>query len=326
MMQDTWQAQLSNAIEDPKELFELLELDDQYLSEITTSNFKMKVPHSFVKRMKKGDFFDPLLRQVLPLSSENETRSDYSLDPLGEAKANPLPGLLHKYPSRVLLTLAGSCAINCRYCFRRHFPYADNRISRSHQTAIGKYLQAHPEVQEVILSGGDPLILPDRSLETVLEQFAEIPHLRLVRIHTRLPIVLPDRVSEALLELLAKAKRPIVMVLHSNHAQEISEEVAQVCAKLKQAGVTLLNQTVLLRGVNDTLSALEDLSYRLFEVGVLPYYLHVLDKVAGAMHFDLPDEKALALWKNLQARVPGYLLPRLVREEAGQLSKTWLGF
>ncbi|MGR2740305.1 EF-P beta-lysylation protein EpmB [Billgrantia sp. Q4P2] len=319
-----WQTQLSQAIRDPRELCRRLGLDDAWLpgAERGHALFEVRVPEAFLARMHHGDPSDPLLRQVLPLVDEDETVPGYVSDPLAEAEHTPGPGLIHKYAGRVLLIASPACAVNCRYCFRRHFPYGDNSPSRAQWEQTLNILRQDTSIHEAILSGGDPLAASDRQLAWLVERLEAIPHLKRLRIHTRLPVVIPDRIDDALLDWLGASRLQKVVVLHVNHAQEIDEAVIDACARLKQAGVTLLNQSVLLRGVNDSVDALAELSERLFEAGVLPYYLHVLDPVAGAAHFDVPDAEARELVAGLREVLPGFLLPRLVREIPGEASKT----
>jgi len=284
--------------------------------------FEVRVPEAYLSRIAHGDINDPLLRQVLPLSEEARTPAGYVLDPLEEAEHRPAKGLIHKYAGRVLLIASPTCAINCRYCFRRHFPYSDNSPSRAQWQAALDYLRADPTIHEAILSGGDPLAASDRQLGWLVEQLEEIPHLKRLRIHTRLPVVIPDRVDDALVGWLASTRLQKVIVLHINHANEIDQAVIDACKRLQHAGATLLNQSVLLRDVNDSVTALATLSERLFEAGILPYYLHVLDPVQGAAHFDVADNEARELVARLRNHLPGFLVPRLVREIPGKGSKT----
>lgn len=319
-----WQTQLSQAIRDPRELCRRLGLDETWLAgaEHGHALFEVRVPEAFLARMHHGDPSDPLLRQVLPLAAEGEAVPGYVSDPLAEAEHTPGPGLIHKYNGRVLLIASPACAVNCRYCFRRHFPYADNSPSRAQWERSLETLRSDSSIHEAILSGGDPLAASDRQLAWLVERLEAIPHLKRLRIHTRLPVVIPDRVDDALLGWLGATRLQKVVVLHINHAQEIDGAVAAACARLREAGVTLLNQSVLLRGVNDSVEALAELSEQLFEAGVLPYYLHVLDPVAGAAHFDVPDDEARELVAGLREVLPGFLMPRLVREIPGEASKT----
>lgn len=320
----SWQEQLSDLIRDPGELISLLGLAPAQLPQALAASktFALRVPRAFVGRMEHGNPNDPLLRQVLPLGEELLAAPGYSSDPLGEAEANELPGLIHKYKGRVLLLLSTSCAINCRYCFRREFPYSENKPGRDHWRRVFDYIAADSSIREVIFSGGDPLTASNKQLAWFMSEVAAIPHIKRLRIHTRLPVVVPDRVDSALVSLLAEQSLPVVMVIHSNHANEIDLEVRESLAKLKAAGVTLLNQAVLLKGVNDSIEALTELSERLFDSSVLPYYLHLLDKVNGAAHFDVPEGQAKALYQKLLKELPGFLMPKLVREIAGRPSKT----
>ncbi|UZJ43196.1 EF-P beta-lysylation protein EpmB [Marinimicrobium sp. C6131] len=319
-----WQNELADLIRSPGELIALLELDPTQLPAAlaASQDFALRVPRAFVERMRKGDPDDPLLRQVLPLGEELQAAPGYSRDPLGEADANPHPGLIHKYQGRVLLIVSGGCAINCRYCFRRHFPYADNNPGRARWQEALDYIAADQSITEVIYSGGDPLNAPDRQLAWLTERVAAIPHIKRLRVHTRLPIVLPNRIDDDCLNWLTGHHLHTTLVIHSNHPREIDDSVGAALSRLRQAGITLLNQAVLLRGINDQAATLAALSERLFEWGVLPYYLHLLDPVAGAHHFDVPEHEALVLMDRLRARLPGYLVPRLVREIAGEPNKT----
>lgn len=319
-----WQRQLSNAIRDPAELCRRLGLDSSWLDGARRGDrlFEVRVPEAYLARIRPGDPDDPLLRQVLPLAAEGAEQPGYVADPLQEAEHSPRQGLIHKYAGRVLLITSPACAVNCRYCFRRHFPYQDNSPSRAQWDATLDYLRGDASIKEVILSGGDPLAASDRQLAWLVKRLEGIAHLRRLRIHTRLPVVIPDRVDDSLLGWLGKTRLQKVAVLHINHANEIDEAVVDACQRLRDAGVTLLNQSVLLRGVNDSVDALAALSERLFEAGILPYYLHVLDPVAGAAHFDVPDSEAQSLAAALRARLPGFLMPTLAREIPGEASKT----
>ncbi|MGM8849808.1 EF-P beta-lysylation protein EpmB [Salinicola halophyticus] len=319
-----WQQQLRDVVRDPVALCQHLALDPNWVLGARTGHelFPVRVPQAYLSRIRRGDPDDPLLRQVLPLDVESDAVQGFIEDPLEERDHTPKPALIHKYPGRALLIASPTCAINCRYCFRRHFPYADNAPSMREWEQTLDYLREDASILEAILSGGDPLASPDRRLATLVERLDAIPHLKRLRIHTRLPVVIPDRVDDALLDWLRKTRLQTVMVLHINHAQEIDEAVIAACARLKAAGVTLLNQSVLLRRVNDDVDTLAALSERLFEAGILPYYLHVLDPVAGAAHFDVPDGEARRLMEALRQRLAGFLMPRLVREVPGELSKT----
>ena len=319
----TWQKELANAIKNPQQLLQLLDIspENRGLSDKARKNFPMLVPLPFVKKMKKGDIHDPLLKQVLPIDDEELINENYSFDPLQEHE-NTVPGLLHKYKSRVLLILKSGCAVNCRYCFRRHFPYQNNNINKKKLQDIVAYIKARPEVNEVILSGGDPLMSNDDFLEHVVSTLELLPQLTRLRFHSRLPVVIPSRITTQLCTALAKSRFKVVFVFHINHANEIDSEFIEAASKLKQAGVQLLNQGVLLKGVNDNSNALIELSERLFSADILPYYLFLLDKVQGAQHFDLEEKKAQQLMKEMSLALPGYLVPKLSREIAGEKSKT----
>lgn len=312
----TWQEQLASSIRDPKQLLKLLELDSSLLDGALKAHqdFPLRVPLPYLQRINKGDPTDPLLRQVLPLGNELLAAPGYSEDPLGEQNTNLIPGLVHKYHGRVLLIVSPNCAINCRYCFRRHFPYQDNKPGRNGWQHALSYIANDNSISEVIFSGGDPLAASDKQLQWLTEHIAQIDHVQRLRVHTRLPIVIPDRVTNSCLQWLTGTRLKTSMVIHSNHPNELDTAVANALGQLKQAGVTLLNQAVLLSGINDSLSVLQQLSERLFDIGVLPYYLHQLDRINGAAHFEVPDSQAKQLISELMAILPGYLVPKLVRE------------
>ncbi|WP_083582051.1 EF-P beta-lysylation protein EpmB [Halomonas aestuarii] len=323
-VQARWQTQLAGAIRDPLELCRRLGLDEAWQdgAEAGHALFEVRVPEAYLSRIRPGDPADPLLRQVLPLGEEALPTPGYVADPLAEAEHTPAPGLIHKYAGRVLLIASPACAVNCRYCFRRHFPYEENAPSRAQWDESLEHIRRDTTIHEAILSGGDPLAASDRQLGWLVERLEAIPHIKRLRLHTRLPVVIPNRIDEALLGWLSATRLQKVMVLHINHANEIDDAVVGACERLKAAGVTLLNQSVLLQGVNDDADTLATLSERLFEAGILPYYLHVLDPVAGAAHFDVGDDEARALVEGLRERLPGFLMPRLVREVPGEASKT----
>lgn len=319
-----WRRELAQAVSRPAELLALLDLPDEPGAENAARLFGLRVPRGFVGRMRPGDRYDPLLLQVLPVGAECLPAEGFVTDPLGETAAMVAPGLLHKYRGRVLLTLTGACGVHCRYCFRRHYPYGDANPTGSHWTQARAYIAADPSIHEVILSGGDPLSLSDQRLAALTAELAAIPHLRRLRVHSRLPVVLPERVTPELLSWLSSSRLRPVLVVHANHAQEIDAAVGDALKRITAAGIPVLNQSVLLKGVNDSLGALCELSERLFAVGVLPYYLHQLDPVEGAAHFQVDDRQALSLASELQTRLPGYLVPRLVREEVGAPGKSTL--
>lgn len=322
----SWQAELAQGVKSAHELLGLLELNAQQvaLSAPSEIEFPTRVPRGFVARMRKGDPRDPLLLQVLATPQEMLPSEGFSVDPLAEAQHNPVPGLLHKYHGRVLLIAATACAINCRYCFRRHFAYADNQLNSAALARICDYIRHDTSISEVILSGGDPFLLSNRRLGLICEQLSSIPHLQSLRIHSRIPIVLPERIEPGLLDALHEFKGNKIIVLHANHAQEIDDAVHQALYALRTQGISLLNQAVLLQGVNAEASQLMALNKTLFKSGVLPYYLHKLDAVQGAAHFAVADESAVAIMAELKAKLPGYLVPRFVCEEPGASSKTTL--
>jgi len=321
-----WQRALQDAVTDPAELLGLLGLGPQWLepARAAARQFPLKVPRGFVARMRHGDPRDPLLRQVLPLGAELDEVPGYLADPVGDLAAKAGPGVLHKYEGRALLVTTGACAVHCRYCFRRHFPYDDENASRDGFGPALDAIRGDTSIGEVILSGGDPLALSDRRLSLLFEGLRAIPHVRRVRLHTRLPIVLPERIDRAFLDAWTGVPLQKVVVVHANHAREIDGSVRAAIADLRATETTVLNQAVLLRGVNDSVANLVELSETLFAAGVLPYYLHVLDRVAGAAHFDLPVETAQRLVADVATHLPGYLVPRLVREEPGAPAKTVL--
>ncbi len=323
MHSKNWQVLLKEVISDPAVLFKQLEIDPSLLpaAQRVVKLFPLRVPEGFVARMQKGNPYDPLLQQVLPLAAEEVETSGFSRDPLKEQFAKPLPGLLHKYAGRVLIILTGACAVNCRYCFRRHFPYPENIPGGKAWQSILAYIEADPSLVEVILSGGDPLLASDNYLKKCLEDLAAIPHLKIVRIHSRLPIVLPERITTDFLDGLSTTRLQVVMVTHSNHANELDNTVQAAMDRLRERKISLLNQAVLLKGINDTAKALSHLSYRLFECRILPYYLHVLDRVQGAAHFAVDEDKAKQLLIALRETLPGYLVPKLVYEQGGAKSK-----
>jgi EF-P beta-lysylation protein EpmB len=328
MTHASWQRELSRAITNPAELLAALGLDDGLLApaRAASKTFALRVTRSYLSRMRHGDVHDPLLRQVLPLADELDEVPGYGADPLHEAEAALAPSLLQKYAGRALLITTAACAIHCRYCFRREYPYsAQSGVDEEGQGRFGAALRAiaaDPSIEEVILSGGDPLSLGDARLESLTDSLAAMPHVRRIRVHTRQPVVLPSRVDAGLLAWLRGVQKPVVIVLHVNHPNEIDAEVRAACAALRDAGATLLNQSVLLRGVNDDVDTLQNLSCVLMDAGVLPYYLHLPDHVRGTAHFDVDEPKAQRLIETLGSRLSGYLVPRLVREVPGAPSKT----
>ena len=318
-----WQKALREAVRDPRELLDLLGLDRlaPRLSDEAMVQFPLRVPRGFVARMRRGDPSDPLLRQVLPLDDEMRPMPGFGLDAVGDGAAKTAPGVIQKYRGRALLVATGSCAIHCRYCFRRHFPYAEETAARDGWREAVDLIRQDASIEEVLLSGGDPLSLSNGKLAELTGALADIPHLRRLRIHSRLPIVVPERVDDGLMGWLTALPWPVTLVVHANHANEFDGTVDAALGRLRAAGVHLLNQAVLLRGVNDSVDALAALSERGFRAGVLPYYLHQLDRVAGVAHFEVDDAHARALHAGLAARLSGYLVPRLVREIPGDTGK-----
>jgi EF-P beta-lysylation protein EpmB len=323
-VREDWLHQLADVITDPDELLQLLAL--QHHPELVSGHdarrlFALRVPRAFAARMRKGDPQDPLLLQVITSQQEFVDAPGYSTDPLDE-QSSVVPGLLHKYRNRALLLVKGGCAVNCRYCFRRHFPYSDNQGNKRNWQQALEYIRQQPELDEIIFSGGDPLMAKDHELDWLIGELEQIPHIKRLRIHSRLPVVIPKRITEALCQRLAQSRLQTLMVTHINHAQEIDDDLRHSMHMLKRAGVTLLNQSVLLRGVNDSATTLAALSNALFDAGILPYYLHVLDKVQGAAHFYVDDRRARAIVRELLGMVSGYMVPKLAREIGGEPSKT----
>ena len=318
-----WQQAWREAVRDPRELLAMLGLEAlaARVSDGAATQFPLRVPRGFVARMRHGDPNDPLLRQVLPLDDELRAAPGFGLDAVGDGLAKAGPGVIRKYRGRALLVATGSCAVNCRYCFRRHFPYAEETAARDGWREAVELIRADASIDEVILSGGDPLSLATPKLAELTQALAGIPHIRRLRIHSRLPVVLPERIDDALLGWLAALPWPVAVVIHANHANEFDADVDAALARLRDAGATLLNQAVLLRGVNDSVDALAELSERSFAAGVLPYYLHQLDRVQGVAHYEVADDEARALHAALAARLSGYLVPKLVREVQGDPGK-----
>lgn len=324
----SWQSLLARSVTDPRDLLTRLNLDTALLAGAlaASADFPLRVPEPYLQRMQRGNLNDPLLRQVLPLGEELLEQPGFVMDPLGEQHTNARPGIIHKYHGRLLLIVSGGCAVNCRYCFRRHFPYGDNNLSTQEWEQALDYIRQDQSISEVIYSGGDPLAASDRRLAWLTREIAAIAHVRRLRVHTRLPVVIPQRVTPELIDALCGTRLPVTMVLHCNHANELDNHLGKAVQRLKQAGMLLLNQAVLLKGVNDNVEALVSLSENLGDHGILPYYLHVLDQVKGAQHFHVDDGVASGLAAEMLARLPGFLVPRLVREVAGESSKTPLAF
>jgi len=318
-----WQTALATAVRDPLELLRRLRLDARDFPEILRADqgFRTRVPESYLERIQPENPRDPLLLQVLPKGAELLAQPGFGTDPVGDRAAMAAPGLLHKYHGRALLVTTGACAIHCRYCFRREFPYAAFSTPGHWDPAL-EYLRAHTEIRELILSGGDPLTLPDSRLRKLVRSLEQIPHLQRLRIHTRLPVVLPERIDDEFMSWIGKGRLEHVVVLHANHPREFAGTAEQAVTRLRASGVTLLNQSVLLAGVNDDVDTLCNLQEAGFRIGVLPYYLHLLDRTRGTGHFEVPEQRAQEIHAALRARLPGYLVPRLVREHPGAPGKT----
>jgi EF-P beta-lysylation protein EpmB len=318
-----WKNAYADAIKEPKVLLELLGLPSNSYPQVPlgSKSFPMRVPRSYVARMGTGNPADPLLLQVLPVNGESIEQLGFSTNPVGDAESVAVPGLLHKYLGRVLILVTGACAIHCRYCFRRHFPYSDSNPTQNNWQQALDYINSDPSISEVILSGGDPLSLDDTALAALIERLEQIPHLKRLRIHTRTAVVIPQRITQHLVKILSGTRLKSIVVIHTNHANEINDTLKQALHSMHTCGITLFNQSVLLRRINDNIEALVALSEALFEASVIPYYLHMLDRVAGASHFEVSDKEAMSLVKNLSNRLPGYMVPKLVREVAGNAAK-----
>lgn len=320
----SWNQQLAQSITEPDELLQLVQLNAEQFPQFSLQKqtFNIRTPLAYIAKMQPGNAHDPLLLQVMSQSQELIHDPAYRTDPVGDLAASKVPGLLHKYHGRVLLITTAACAVHCRYCFRRHFPYPEQQAERQQWSPALDYIRQDPSIQEVILSGGDPLVLSDQKLASLIQQLEQIPHLSRLRIHTRLPVVLPDRITPPLIKLLGQCSLNVSIVIHANHGNEITQPEQHVLRQLQAAGVTLLNQAVLLKQVNAGLEEQIDLSERLYAAGVLPYYLHLLDPVQGAAHFNVEEKQAKQLIHDMRERLPGFLVPRLVREIAGEKSKT----
>jgi len=325
---EAWIYDLANVITDLHDLFSLLSIDIKTVpADVLAAKrqFALRVPTPFISRMENGNLQDPLLRQILCDQKEMNIVDGYSADPLNEQN-NAIPGLLHKYHNRALLITKTNCAINCRYCFRRHFPYQQNQGSKLNLTKALDYIAQHSELNEIILSGGDPLIAKDHELSWLVKQLEAIPHIQRLRIHSRLAVVIPNRITDQLCEIFDQSRLNIILVTHINHPNEIDRSVIDAMHKLKRNDVTLLNQSVLLKEINDNANTLANLSNKLFTAGILPYYLHVLDKVQGAAHFFVDDKTAQSIMRELATQVSGYLVPKLAREVGGEKNKRLLPY
>jgi len=321
--ENSWQKDLREVITEPIELLKRLHIEpSEYLHHFKARKlFPVRVPLPFISKMKKGDIDDPLLKQVMPLNDEFVITDGYIADPLKEHDT-VAKGLLHKYKHRVLMIVKSGCAINCRYCFRRHFPYQDNNPSKTDWQAALHYIAEHNEISEVIFSGGDPLMATDKHLAWLIAQVEKITHVKRLRIHTRLPIVIPNRISSDLVAALKSSRLKATIVLHINHPNEINDELKKALEPLRIARIPLFNQSVLLKGINDNPNILAELSEKMFDMGIQPYYLHLLDAVQGAAHFNITEDKAVAIYKELLAILPGFLMPKLVRENPDEANKT----
>ncbi|MCK5188490.1 MAG: EF-P beta-lysylation protein EpmB [Methylococcales bacterium] len=315
----TWQQELSEGFSNTHELCDYLNISPANI--LTSAAFPLRVPREFADRMEKGNLNDPLLKQILPITDENIISSGFSNDPVGDISATTETGVIHKYQSRVLLITTGGCAINCRYCFRKNFPYSDFQLSTQKLDQAIQYIAMNKDISEVILSGGDPLLLNDQKLFSLIHQLENIAHLKRIRIHSRIPIVLPSRITNAFCTELSSINKQIVLVVHSNHQNELNAQVKSACKKIKECHITLLNQSVLLKGINDDAQQLCSLSEKLFDFGIMPYYLHLLDKATGTRHFEVEQNTAIALMDQIKRELPGYLVPKLVRERPGAANK-----
>lgn len=321
-----WQRMLAEAVRDPRLLLDEMGLDHGLLPAARSASglFPLRAPWPYIRRMRYGDPNDPLLRQVLPLDAEHHDPPGYDSDPVGDGDALQSGGVIHKYHGRALLVATGACAINCRYCFRRHFPYTEVNASTGDWSQALSYLAAETSITEVILSGGDPLTLTDRRLAALNDGLKQLDHIKRLRVHSRLPVVLPQRIDDHLIDWLTGSRLQPILVIHANHPNELDDDVASAMRRLQQAGAVTLNQAVLLRGVNDDVATQAALNERLFDIGVHPYYLHLLDTVRGASHFEVGSDEAITIQRGVSAELPGYMVPRLVREIPGEPAKSWI--
>ena len=318
-----WQGILRSSVRSVKELQHLLGLQDRQIDWIENSEFPLQVPRPFIERMEKGNPLDPLLLQVAPFREELNSSKGYTVDPLQEREFLLNGGVVKKYANRALVITTQACPVHCRYCFRRHFDYSSNQLA-DFQTTLDM-LANDASIIEVILSGGDPLTLSTSKLAALVQQLENLSHVKILRIHTRFPVMIPQRITPALVEILTQSRFKVVVVVHINHPNEVDEDVRQAIQLFRRAQIDVFNQSVLLKGINDSVPILSKLMHRVFEIGVVPYYLHLFDPVAGAHHYDTSETTALLLWKKLQAQLPGYLVPRLVREEPYETAKTIRG-
>ena len=320
----SWQQDFADAVTDPAELLALLELGPEWLAPAQAASqlFPLRVPRSFIARMRRQDPYDPLLRQVLPLGEELNAVEGFGSDPVLESTFRQAPGLLHKYSGRALLVTTGACALHCRYCFRRDFPYDDQQGETGRWSAAVDALAADPTTRELILSGGDPLSLGNARLRALSQALVAVPHLESLRLHTRNAIALPSRIDDGFIDWIHSLPWRVTIVLHVNHPNELEMDALDALAGLRRTGALLLNQTVLLRGVNDDAAVLAELSRKLHRHGVLPYYLHLLDRVRGSAHWEVSQVQGVKLIDVLARQLPGYLVPPLVREVPGEDAKS----
>lgn len=329
-----WRVAMKLAIRSGKELRSLLSLPDPKSSDkagngpdeafvvASEKDFPTFVPLEYLSRIVPGDLNDPLLRQVLPVLDEDQDAPGFTADPVGDLEVMPANGVLHKYHRRVLLVTTGACGVHCRYCFRREFPYSEASATGLSMEAAIRYLRDHQEIEEVLLSGGDPLTLVDEKLKATLEGIESIPHVKRLRVHTRMPIVIPQRITPELIQIFRGTRLATWFVVHANHPNELDEHVLERLGQLIDSGIPVLNQAVLLKGVNDQVEVLESLCSKLINHRIQPYYLHQLDRVRGASHFEVPIERGLEIIEALRELLPGYAMPQYVVENAGAKSKT----
>jgi len=287
-------------------------------------NFKVKIPEYFKNKIDFNNPIDPLLLQVIPSELEAIETPGFNYNPLEESKYNPVPGLLHKYKTRVLIMLTTNCSINCRYCFRRHFDYKSNNIALKEFDKIIDYIKQNKNINEVIYSGGDPLLASDKYINNITQKIAQIPHIKYIRIHTRIPIVDPKRITQEFCDIFIPEKinnKKTILVTHCNHPDELDEHIKSKMDLLNKNNFTLLNQSVLLKNINDNSEILVNLSYKLFNCGIMPYYIHMLDPVQNAAHFQVDVNIAIKLMKQIKAELPGFLVPKLMQEKPGGNSK-----
>ena len=329
MQNSPWQQQLKNTVNNIQELCSELDLDYNTLKHGRLNlqpKFPLKVSRYYLNKINKNNLNDPLLLQILPQVEELKSAPNFCHDPLEEEKYTKVPGLIHKYHNRVLLTVTGACGIHCRYCFRQNFPYENNILAQKERDLQLDYIIKNININEVILSGGDPLCVNNKYLDLLLSSLTSIPHIKTIRFHSRMPIVIPDRIDEELIEILNRYINNqhvnIVLVTHCNHPDELDEHIKNKMALLKNIGITILNQSVLLKNINDNAKTLVDLSHKLFECHILPYYLHLLDPVTGTSHYEVKHSNAKLLIKEVSSKLSGYLVPKLVQEIAGMPSKT----